>query len=677
MSSTRLPEKTLLPLGGTTVLEQVVSRTQKAESIGKVVVATSDDKSDDPIATLCKERGIPCVRGSLDDVLDRYYKAAKEHGAEHIARITGDCPLIEPTLIDRVAKTYEENDYDYVSTGRIETTFPDGVDTEIFSFKALERAWKEAKLPSEREHVTPYIWNKEDKFAVHHIQNDEDLSNIRITLDEPKDYDLLKILFGSIETPNLPNVLSYLKEHPEVAATNGSITHEAGYAKSLEEDKAFMSTQGTSQKLWEKAKTLMPGAGQLLSKRSELHLPNQWPSYFKQAKGCEVTDLDGNTYIDMSIMSVGACNLGYADEDVNKAVKKVIDEGNISTLNAPEEVELTEELITIHPWADMARFARTGGEAVAIAVRIARAHSGKDAVAFCGYHGWTDWYLAANLSHDKNLDGHLLPGLEPKGVPRGLIDTAIPFEYNRIDQLEAILEKHKDVGTIVMEPMRHTEPKDNFLHKVRDIADKHNLILVFDEISSGFRIGFGGIHLRLGVTPDMAVLGKAMSNGYPMAAVIGKRKVMSSAEDTFISSNYWTERIGPVSALATIKKMREKNVPEYIHTMGGKIGEGWKKLIEKHALSAEVHEPNALITLDFQYENKQEVITLFIQEMLSRGFLAYPTVFVSYAHKNSHVEKYLNACDEVFALIKKAVDSNTVLQELKGPVRHAGFKRLT
>lgn len=428
--------------------------------------------------------------------------------------------------------------------------------------------------------------------------------------------------------------------------------------------------------LWNKAKKIIPGGTQLLSKRVELHLPEQWPAYFKQAKGVKVVDLDDNEFIDMSLMGVGSCVLGYADEDVNAAVKKVVDSGNMCTLNSPEEVEMAEKLIELHPWADMARFARTGGEATAIAVRIARAYSKKDKVAFCGYHGWHDWYLAANLSGEEKLVGHLLPGLNPRGVPQGLVDSALPFFYNKIEQLEEIIAKH-DIGAIIMEPSRHNEPDDNFLQKIRDIADKKNIVLIFDEISSGFRRNVGGVHLLYGVNPDIAVFGKAMSNGYPMAAVIGKQDIMQSAQETFISSTYWTERIGPAAALATIKKMEEKNIFKHIDKIGDMIGKGWQESADKYNLETTIGGPNPLINFSFKYKNAQEIRTLFTQEMLKRGFLAFGTVYVSYSHTEQHIEKYLTAVDEVFAILSNAIKESSVNRLLEGPVAQEGFKRLT
>ncbi|HCC60266.1 MAG: aminotransferase class III [Candidatus Staskawiczbacteria bacterium RIFOXYC1_FULL_37_43] len=430
--------------------------------------------------------------------------------------------------------------------------------------------------------------------------------------------------------------------------------------------------------LWKKAKKIIPGGTQLLSKRSELYLPEQWPSYFKKAKGCEVWDLDGNKYIDMYSMGIGSCILGYADPDVNKAVKKVIDEGSMCTLNSPEEVELAELLLKIHPWAKEVRYARTGGEAMAQAVRIARAKSQKDKVALCGYHGWHDWYLSSNLADDKNLDGHLIKGLEPRGVPRGLKGTAIPFYYNKIQELERIVKDNKDIGVIVLEPLRHQEPKDNFLQKVRKIADDINAVLIFDEVSSGFRFNIGGVHLKYKVYPDIAVFAKGMSNGFPMAAIIGKKNVMESAQDTFISSTYWTERTGPMAALATIKKMIKNKIPGKLESTGKYLIKNLKQIAERNSIKMEIIGKPALMHFSFQYGAKNRAIeTLFTQEMLMRGVIASSGIYVSYAFKREHINKYLKAVDEVFSILRKAIEENKIKKLLRGPVAQSGFQRLT
>jgi len=429
--------------------------------------------------------------------------------------------------------------------------------------------------------------------------------------------------------------------------------------------------------LWEKAKKIIPGGSQLLSKRSEMFLPEQWPSYFKKAKGIKLWDMDGDKFTDMSTMGIGSCILGYADKDVDKAIKQAINSGTMSTLNCYEEIDLAELLLKLNKWADMVRYARTGGEAMTIAVRLGRAYSNKDKVAFCGYHGWHDWYLSSNLADDKNLDGHLLPGLEPIGVPRSLKKTAIPFNYNKIGELEKIIENH-DIGTIVVEPIRHHKPKNDFLKKVKKISQEIDAVLIFDEITSGWRMNVGGIHELFGVYPDIAVYGKGMSNGYSMAAVVGKKKIMDMAQLSFISSTYWTERIGPTAALSTINKMIDKNVPSHLCEIGKMIGSGWKKLAEENELSIEIMEDvPPLITFSLKYKNSQDLKTLFIQEMLDNGFLAYPTVYVSYKHKREDVDKYLEVVNKVFKKLSISIKNKDVKKHLRGPVAHKKFERLT
>jgi glutamate-1-semialdehyde aminotransferase len=317
--------------------------------------------------------------------------------------------------------------------------------------------------------------------------------------------------------------------------------------------KSIPITNSTGAKLWTRAKKIIPGGGQLLSKRSERFLPEYWPAYYKKAKGCEVWDLDGRHYFDFAQMGVGSCILGYADSEVDSQVIKAIQKGSMCTLNCSEEVRLAELLVELHPWAEMARFARTGGEACSIAVRIARAFSGRDKVAFCGYHGWHDWYLSANIANLKNLDGQLLPGLAPAGVPRSLREASFPFVYNEVESLKQIVRLHgSNLAAIIMEPVRGASPSPGFLEAVREIADKTNAVLIFDEVTSGFRMCLGGYHLITNVKPDLAVFAKGMSNGYPAAAVIGKKKIMNAAQESFISSTSWTERIGSVAAIATI-----------------------------------------------------------------------------------------------------------------------------
>ena len=432
---------------------------------------------------------------------------------------------------------------------------------------------------------------------------------------------------------------------------------------------------GKGQDLYKKAKTLIPGGTQLLSKRPEMFLPDQWPSYFSKAKGCQVWDLDGHVYYDVSIMGVGTNILGYGKEEVDEAVIKTVRSGNMSTLNCPEEVYLSERLIELHPWAEMVRLARSGGEANAIAIRIARAASGKDKVAICGYHGWHDWYLSANLGDERNLAGHLLPGLDPAGVPANLKGTVIPFNYNNLPELIDIVDNN-EIGVIKMEVSRNMGPEDNFLQKVRNLATERNIVLIFDECTSGFRQTYGGLHKMYGVEPDMAVFGKALGNGYAITAVIGRREIMQAAQKTFISSSFWTERIGPTAALATLKVMEQLKSWEIITNTGLEIKNKWQQIADSHKVSITQWGLPALAGFSFTSEKNLIYKTFITQEILAKGFLAGNSIYVCTAHTHEILDKYFNELDSIFAKIRKFEEGEDVMSLLNGPVCHSGFKRL-
>ena len=431
---------------------------------------------------------------------------------------------------------------------------------------------------------------------------------------------------------------------------------------------------GTGQKLYNRAKKVIPGGNMLLSKRSEMFLPDYWPAYFSKAKGCKVWDLDGREYTDMSIMGIGTNILGYGHPEVDKAVMDTVHLGNMSTFNAPEEVYLAEKLIDMHPWSDMARFARSGGEANAIAIRIARAASGKDKVAICGYHGWHDWYLAANLVGD-SLDKHLLPGLDPKGVPDYLKGSVLTFNYNNYAELENLV-KNNEIGVIKMEVTRNEGPQDNFLEKVRNLATKNNIVLIFDECTSGFRQSFGGIHKIYGVEPDMAIFGKALGNGYGVTAIIGRREIMENAQSTFISSTFWTERIGSCAGLKTLEVMEQVKSWETITSIGSKISSRWLDLGKKYDLPLKVAGIPAISSFTFESPKSLQYKTYITQEMLKNGFLASNLIFVCVHHSQEAIDNYFEILESLFMSIKKCEEGQDISALLDGPICHSGFKRL-
>jgi glutamate-1-semialdehyde 2,1-aminomutase len=408
-----------------------------------------------------------------------------------------------------------------------------------------------------------------------------------------------------------------------------------------------------SQELYRLARSLIPGGTQLLSKRPEMFAPERWPAYYREARGCEIVDLDGRPWLDMSIMGVGACLLGYADEDVTAAVIRRVQAGSMSTLNNPEEVELAQLLLRLHPRADQVRYARTGGEAMAVAVRIARAKTGRSTIAFCGYHGWHDWYLAANRQPEGETDrlkDHLLPGLAPSGVPVQLAGTAIPFAYNDLDGLATIVGEHgQDLAAVVMEPTRKEDPNPGFLEGVRELCHRSGAVLVFDEITAGWRLALGGAHLRYGVAPDVAVFAKALGNGHPIAAVIGREEVMQS------------ERI---------------DVPAHVAAVGTRFRNGLGEIAGRHDVPLRLSGHPAITTLEFDHPDALALQTLLTVRMLDRGILAGSGFYATLAHREEHVDRYLAAADEIFAELAQAVRRGDAAARIGGPVRQSGFQRL-
>lgn len=664
MGSTRLPDKVMKPIGGVPMIELLLARLSRARLVDQIVVASSIDSRNQPLSDHVVELGYTCVRGSEQDVLNRYLVAARQVRADIIIRITGDCPLVDPALVDEAVRRFCAGSFDYLSNTS-PATYPDGLDTEVFTLEALERAACESQDPFDHEHVTPYL-RRDGLFRLGVMRHDQDLSGLRWTVDEASDFEVISNVFRHF-APDIhfswQRVLDLQVQRPDLFAANQNIIRNEG------------AMMGTGQKLWKRAKEIIPGGSMLLSKRAEMYLPEQWPAYFSKAKGCTVWDMDGKAYIDMSIMGIGTNTLGYGHPEVDAAVREVIDMGNMSTFNAPEEVYLAERLVELHPWADMVRFARTGGEANAVAIRIARAATGKDNVAICGYHGWHDWYLSANLGDKSHLAGHLLPGLEPNGVPQGLRGTTLPFNYNNFAELEALVRDH-DIGTIKMEVSRNMGPKDNFLHKVRKLATDHGIVLIFDECTSGFRQTFGGLHKLYGVEPDMAMFGKTLGNGYAVTATIGRREIMEAAQTTFISSTFWTERIGSVAGLKTLEVMERLKSWDFITQTGLQIREKWQSLADHHGLKINHWGLPALTGYTFESPQALEYKTLITQEMLAKGYLAGNSVYVCIDHTPEVVNGYFEALDSVFALVRECEGGRDVKPLLKGPVCHAGFKRL-
>ncbi|MDC1141337.1 aminotransferase class III-fold pyridoxal phosphate-dependent enzyme [Gammaproteobacteria bacterium] len=432
----------------------------------------------------------------------------------------------------------------------------------------------------------------------------------------------------------------------------------------------------TKKNTWDKAKKIIPGGNNFFSKRPDNFLgDNGWPTYYKKSKGCEIWTTDNKHFIDMSLMGVGPCVLGYANDEVNAAVIHSIENGIVSTLNAPEEIELAERLVSINPWADMAKFTKSGGEANAVAIRIARAAAKNSIVGVCGYHGWHDWYLAANLSETNSLNNHLMTGLKSKGVIEELANYIHTFEYNDINAVEDLIV-NKGVGIIKMEVRRNIAPEENFLMSVRNLCTKHDVILIFDECTSGFRENFGGLHQSYNVFPDIAMFGKAIGNGHPICAVIGKREIMNKANDSFISSTFWSERLGFAASLKTLEIMERDRTFEIIPSIGRGIKKSWKKLSKKYNLDLDIGGLDSMPNFVFKSMHNNHYKSFITEFMLKEGFLATNTVYISTAHTPDKVSSYIEALEKAFKIISDVFPGKTLHDQMEFSDASEGFKRM-
>ena len=664
VNSSRMPGKVLEKIKNKNLLEIIYLRLKKSKKIHNIRFAIPKHLSEKKLKNYLTNNKLPFFEGSEKDVLDRYYKCAKKYNYDHIIRVTCDCPLIDSSLIDTMYLIFKEKKLDFICNYS-PPTFPDGLDISIFTFDTLKKAWRNSKSKFDREHVVTYILNNKN-FKQENFKNHLDLSLDRWTVDEPEDLIVIKNIFKRFKNKydfSWKEVLKLKSKYKDDFKANMGITRDEG---------ALMNT---GQKLWKRAKKVIPGGNMLLSKRPDYYLPDKWPTYFKKTKDCNIWDLDGNKFIDMSMMGIGTNILGYNHAKVDNAVKASLKLGNLSTLNSPEEVYLAERLISMHDWANMVKFTRSGGEANAVAIRIARSSTAKEKVAICGYHGWHDWYLATNLLRDDRLNSHLIKGLSPVGVPKGLSGSIFSFKYNDFNELEKLIKKH-NIGIIKMEVVRNFQPKDDFLQKVRDICNRKNIILIFDECTTGFRQTFGGIHKHYGVDPDMAIFGKALGNGYAINAILGKEKIMRNAEKTFISSTFWTEKIGYVAALKTLEEMEKIKSWKIITDKGHQIRKKWTKLANKYNLRIEFMGIPAISSFYIKSKNFVKYKTLITQELLKDSILASNIIYFSTKHSQTMIDKYMISLERVFKLIAECENGRNIDQLLETKSSYNFFQRL-
>ncbi len=669
-SSTRYPKKMLHDFLGRTTLEWVLDRCGGIDTDYKIL-ATSEDSDDDSLAGCAQNKGWNVVRGSLNDVLNRFAQAVKEYNLDYVVRITGDCILTDYRLANFAIQKFRENNADYL----VLTQIIDGFDVEVISGKAILYADNNAVMPSEREHVGPYIRGSGRFKAIGIPYGQEDLSHVHLSLDYPEDADTIGAVLQRLEKQDFTyeDVFILIKGDAKVLEKTKHVVPNAGYRKSVEEDKAFLIglkakplKLDENNKLFKKVLGIIPNGSQTFSKSYLQFSAGASPLFAREGKGCLITDVDGNNYIDYT-MGLGACILGYAFEPVLEAVEKQLGKGSAYTLPHYLEYELAELLTQVIPCAEMVRFGKNGSDVTSAAVRLARAYTGRDYVACCGYHGWQDWYIATTT--------------RSKGIPQAVKELTLSFQYNNIESLEKLFEQYKDkVACVIMEPVSLAAPENDFLNKVKEVAHKNNALLVFDEVVTSFRFALGGAQEFFGVTPDIACVGKAMGNGLPVSAIVGRKEYMRLFDEIFFSFTFGGETASIASSLATIRYMHDHDVIGDIWKQGKRLKDGIEKLIGERGLDAMISIDGFPVrtVMGFKGEEKEGLAmkTLFQQECAKRGILFTGGHNISLPHDESVMEKTLSVYSEVMNILKYGVAYIMVDSLLEGKLLEPVFRRV-
>jgi glutamate-1-semialdehyde 2,1-aminomutase/spore coat polysaccharide biosynthesis protein SpsF len=672
MGSTRLPGKVLADIGGKPMLAQIVSRLERSRLIDDVIIATSDSSVDDPIAALATQRDLKTFRGHECDVLDRYYRAARHTEADIIVRVTGDCPLIDPEIVDRVIATFLCEECDYASNTLV-CTYPDGLDVEVFSFAALEAAWRDGRRAADREHVTPFIRTSQ-RFRLCNVQSEwgRTTRHLRWTVDEPRDLEFVRAVYdrlGGREFFGWREVLSLLDAEPALAHLNSGLIRNEGFYQTIAREAPVPQRKrrlDRSRELAARAAKVIPGSSQTLSKGPTQFVQGVAPTFLVRGRGSHVWDADGNEYIDYP-MALGPIILGHAYPAVDEAVRRQLNQGVSFSLPHPLEIEVAERLAEMVPCAEMVRFGKNGSDATAGAVRLARAYTGRDLVVCCGYHGWQDWYIGTTTFN--------------RGVPKAVSQLTATFEYNNIESLKRVLaENRKRVAAVILEPIGVVEPEGDFLQQVRDLCSREGCLLIFDEVVTGFRLARGGAQEYFGVIPDLACFGKAMANGYPLSAVAGPREIMQHFEQTFFSFTFGGEALSLAASLVTMKEIAEKDVIGHNWEQGAKLKEGLDVLarqfgFEKYMRCVGLPPRNVVSFFDASGRDSLLVKSLYQQECLKRGVLFSGGHNLCYSHSNEDIEFTLRVYRAAMEVTGEAIRRDNVEACLEGAPVQPVFRR--
>lgn len=678
-SSTRLPYKVLLPILGEPSILHLVRRAQKSHLIQKLIVATSIDRSDDELAALCEQKKIACYRGNLNDVLERFYFAALPYKADHIVRLTGDCPLIDPSLIDQVIELHLNTQADYTSNA-LTPSYPDGFDVEVVKWSALEKAHHEAALPSDREHVLPYIYHHPEQFKLSNLTAADDWSQLRCTVDHPEDLVVVNQIFETLHPKNVlfgwGDVIQLFQSQPELFAINQHYVRNAGYAQSVAQEvekalpaiKPIRPSAGRYQKSEQwlaYAQKLIPLGSQTFSKSITQFPFGVSPYFAERGDGAHLWDIDGNQYLDF-INSLASVTLGYNHPDIIKAVQHQLGKGTIFSLSNRLEAEVAELIYQLVPCAEQVRFGKNGSDATSAAIRLARAYTGREYVACCGYHGWHDWYIGSTSRH--------------LGVPASIQGLTKTFTYNQFDTLEKIFHAHpQQIAAVILEPMNLAYPAPQFLENIRKLCDQQGTLLIFDETITGFRFANGGAQALFKVTPDLACFGKGLANGYPLSALAGRQPIMNKMADIFFSGTFGGELLSLAAAKTVLTLLQTQPILQNIATMGALLMQSFEKVIKTEQMQDHlqiVGHPSWSF-LSMQAIDDWDVFafkTYWLQSCFARGILTLGTHNMSAAHNENHITQLIGTYEEILQSIQYAKHQGNLPALLACPAIKPLFK---
>jgi glutamate-1-semialdehyde aminotransferase/spore coat polysaccharide biosynthesis protein SpsF (cytidylyltransferase family) len=668
VGSSRLPAKVLKEVNGKTLLQTHIERASKSKLVDKLFVATTIEPDAVKICAICDQLNVPYYRGSVNDVLDRFYMTAKPEQPDYVVRITSDCPLIDATIIDKAIEACIKGNYDYCSTG-LKPTYPDGFDVEVMKFSALEKAWQQSGLTSEREHVTSYIWKNVDfnggsLFTSVNITDERDCSHYRLTVDEPSDFELVSKVIEAIgDEKGWLDYVNYIDEHPALFEINSFIKRNEGYMKSIQEDKQAggrtITNFQNSNVYRSKIHDLIPGGAHTYSKGDD-QFPQLSPAAIAYGKGAYVWDLDGNKYLDCS-MGLGSVSLGHAYEPVINRVKEELDRGVNFQRPSALEMEVAEKFLSLIPQHQMIKFGKNGSLVITAALKLARAATGKKLVAFPydhPFYSYDDWFIGKTPCD--------------AGVLEETKDLSVTFKSYDLNSLEEIFNKYPgQIACVVSEPEKGDTTIDvkEYLTKAIELCHKNGALFIQDEMVTGFKSEFPGSISKYNIEPDMATWGKGIANGFSFCALTGKKEVMelggirnTGAEKVFlISTTHGGETTAMAAVLATMKEFQEKDVIKHNHSNGKHLIDSIRPIIEAHGLADYVEVVPCNWSVTFGFRNKEKEIssgmrTLMLQEMIGRGVLFQGAFISCYSHTKADVDFFVQCFSQSLNVYKKAFD---------------------